>query len=186
MCVELNNTKNIDPREDLRYRSARRSATPGFTLIELLIVVAIIGIIASVIFVALNPLKRFQDSRDAKRFEDARNILDAIKLDQVDNGGSYLSGIGDMVQNKVYMIGTDTGGCNVWNSWCETNVEDASYCINLGPLTTEGYLGSIPISPNATGTWTGGHTGYTLTVSSTIATVRACEKEGPAEVEVSR
>ena len=43
----------------------------GFTLVELLIVIAIIAIIAAVIFVALDPLTRFQDSRDSARWQES-------------------------------------------------------------------------------------------------------------------
>ncbi|EKD47532.1 MAG: hypothetical protein ACD_66C00019G0006, partial [uncultured bacterium] len=40
----------------------------GFTLIELLIVIAIIAILAAAIFVALDPVTRFQEARDARRY----------------------------------------------------------------------------------------------------------------------
>ena len=46
----------------------------GFTLIELLIVIAIIAILAASLFVALNPAKRFQDARDAKRNQDVESV----------------------------------------------------------------------------------------------------------------
>ena len=41
----------------------------GFTLIELLIVIAIIAILAGVVFVSLNPSQRFKDARDATRWK---------------------------------------------------------------------------------------------------------------------
>ena len=37
----------------------------GFTLIELLIVIAIIAVLAGAVFVALDPLTRFRDARNA-------------------------------------------------------------------------------------------------------------------------
>ncbi|KKR90333.1 MAG: hypothetical protein UU36_C0007G0005 [Candidatus Uhrbacteria bacterium GW2011_GWE2_41_1153] len=60
----------------------------GFTLIELLIVIAIIAILAAAIFVALDPVTRFQEARDARRYNDLNNTLTAVVTDQVDNGGT--------------------------------------------------------------------------------------------------
>lgn len=160
----------------------------GFTLIELLIVIAIIAILAGIVFVALNPLKRFQDSRDSKRAADIENILAAIKVNQVDNGGSYLAAISTTTAGSVYMIGTDAPGtANTFNAFCDTIVTGTSTVVNLTGLVTAGYLGSLPISPNGAGSWTAGHTGYTLTRASTgILTVASCESENTTEITTSR
>ena len=157
----------------------------AFTLIELLIVIAIIAIIAAVVFVALNPLQRFQDSRDSRRAADSEAILSAIKLDQVDNGGSYLSAISAMTAGDVYMIGTDSSACNTYT--CDTPVTGAASCVNLTGLVTNGKVGSVPISPKGATTWTAGHTGYTLSRASTgIVTVRSCESENTTEISASK
>ena len=104
---------------------------------------------------------------------------------KVDNGGSYLTAITNMTAGNVYLIGTDAGSCNAYT--CDTLVTDATTCVNLTGLVTEGYLGSVPISPNGAGTWTSGHTGYTLTKASTgILTVRSCESENTTEISASR
>jgi len=57
----------------------------GFTLIELLIVIGIIGFLAAAILVAVDPVKRIQDSRDAKRWAEVNAILNAILTKQVDD-----------------------------------------------------------------------------------------------------
>ena len=159
----------------------------GFTLIELLIVIAIIAILAAVVFVALNPLKRFQDTRDARRAADINALLSAIKVHQVDNSGNYLSAISSMTAGSVYLIGTDTSSCTAYNSSCDTAVTGATTCVDLSGLVTGGYVGSVPVSPNGAGTWTAGHTGYTLSRSSTgIVTVRSCESEDTTEISVAR
>lgn len=159
----------------------------GFTLIELLIVIAIIAIIAAVSFVALDPLTRFQDSRDAARWSDATAILSATKLDQIDNGGQYLSSVANATAGEVYMIGTDTTGCDDQNAQCDVAVDGDTNCVDLSGLVTDGYLGEIPVSPNGTGSWTTGTTGYTLMRSSTGSiTIQACESENTDEIRIIR
>ncbi len=158
----------------------------GFTLIELLIVIAILGIIAAIVFVALNPGARFRDARNSRRWSDASAIMNAIKVDQVDNGGSYLADIASLENNTVYMIGTDTTNCQT-HTPCATNATSTDHCVDLTGLVTEGYLGSVPISPNGTGSWAAGYSGYTMQKESTgIITINACESEGSAAITMSR
>ena len=56
----------------------------GFTLIELLVVIAIIGILTSIVTVALSGAK--QKARDARRVADIKNIQLALALYYSDNG----------------------------------------------------------------------------------------------------
>ena len=157
----------------------------GFTLIELLIVIAIIAILAAVAFVALDPLTRFRTARDSSRWADISAVLSAIKVQQVDNGGSYLAAITSMATGTVYMIGDGTTGCD---ATCNTTVASSTACVDLSGLVTAGYVGKVPISPNGAGTWTASTTGYTLQRdTSGIVTARACEKENSAtEIKIAR
>ena len=161
----------------------------GFTLIELLIVIAIIAILAAVVFVALDPLTRFRDARDSSRWSDVSGLISAIKIDQVDNGSTYLTSISNIATGTVYMIvdGSTATGCDDQNAYCDTNVDGDTDCVNLAGLVTEGYLGKVPVSPNGDGTWASTITGYTLEKeSSGIIHVRACESENSSEIVISR
>ena len=62
----------------------------GFTLIELLIVIAIIGFLAAAILVAVDPVKRVNQARNAKRWSEANSILNAILKKQVDKRAAFL------------------------------------------------------------------------------------------------
>jgi len=157
----------------------------GFTLIELLIVIAIIAILAGVVFVSLNPLKRFQDARNSARWTDVTAVLSAIKVDQVDNGGSYLSpAITGLTADAKYIIGTATGATCV-NTNC--TVVTAGNCVNLTGLATEGYLGRVPVSPAGAGTWSDSLTGYYMSrnINGSI-TISACDAEGGGTITVNR
>lgn len=161
----------------------------GFTLIELLIVIALIAILAAVAFVALDPLTRFQDARDSARWGDVAAISTAIKVDQVDNRGSYLSAIATSTPGTVYMIGTATTGCDdAFDAGnCDATIVGDTDCVDLTGLVTEGYLAEVPVSPDGDGTWTSGATGYTLMTSSTGAiTIQACESENSASISIAR
>lgn len=126
----------------------------GFTLIELLIVIAVMAILTTVVFVALNPLARFQDSRNSRRWSDVNAILGAIKLNQVDNGGAYLPSITaqaftDGVGNEInFLISTkdtvDLTGLNCAGALGVNGVVD------LKELVDKGYLPKMPFDPNDT------------------------------------
>lgn len=127
----------------------------GFTLIELLIVIAVMAILTTVVFVALNPLARFQDSRNNRRRTDVNAILQAIKLHQVDNSGSYLTAIQTIIdgsnQDLEFMIGEGdsgdySGGLTGLSSACDA--VDLSGMVDLSGLTSAGYLPDIPYDPS--------------------------------------
>jgi prepilin-type N-terminal cleavage/methylation domain-containing protein len=168
----------------------------GFTLIELLIVIAIIGILIAIVFAALNPAKRFRQSRDAVRQNDVQAILTAIRLHEVDNDGKILQDIDDMNQNNVYMAvsgGGMTTGCDDNNAECTSTVDGDGFCVDISDLVDDGYLAEFPIGPAGEVTWDDGSSngengsGYTIEVNSDdIVFVRACEDEDTSvEIEVA-
>ena len=171
-----------------------RRDNKGFTLIELLIVIAIIAIIVSVVFVALDPLKRFADSRDSSRWQDVAALSNAIQVYQVDNGGAYLNDIASTTEDQVYMIvsGDMDSGCDDNNSDCDENVIGGAHCVDLSGLVTTGTLSAVPVSDSIEVDWDDGDgggegTGYTLERNSNgTVTIRACESENSSEIEITR
>jgi len=56
-----------------------RKIFKGFTLIELLIVIAILGILAAAVLVAVNPAKRTRQAQDAARKNDIGALATAVQ-----------------------------------------------------------------------------------------------------------
>lgn len=83
----------------------------GFTLIEVLIVVAIVGILASVVLVGLGPVQR--RGRDARRISDLRQVQTGLELYYAKNG-TYPSAV-DWAGLKSALIGGSIGVSNVPN-----------------------------------------------------------------------
>lgn len=124
--------------------------------------IAIIAILATVVFVALDPVKRFADARNSRRWTDVNNILTAVHEYIVDNGGDLPTGL------TAGQAATELGTC--------------ATCDDLStPLAK--YLKTTPVDPEGTAA----NTGYTIEVdSNNIVTVAASNAENGETVEVSR
>ena len=151
----------------------------GFTLIELLIVIAIIATLAIVVFVALNPAQRFEDTRDARRTADVATILTAIHASIVDSKGALPAGLTTSMAET--QLGTAATGCAIATGGCSVV---ATACVNLAtPMAA--YLKSMPIDP--TTSFNASRSGYSVTVdANNIVTIKACGTEGASNISISR
>lgn len=151
----------------------------GFTLIELLVVIVIISILAAIIFVAVDPAKRFGDSRDARRRSEVVSILNAILKYQVDNDGDLPSGI-DSVTATSQVLGTAGSGCD---TTCSADSTVAA-CLDLSGDLVDTYLAAIPMDPDS---GTSANTDYYInkTTGGRIL-VGACDPENAGAISVRR
>lgn len=62
----------------------------AFTLIEVLVVIGMIGILASTVLVAVNPLRQFAQARNTQRVSNVQAILNAVGNRLADNKGLFV------------------------------------------------------------------------------------------------
>jgi prepilin-type N-terminal cleavage/methylation domain-containing protein len=175
------------------------SGKPGFTLIELLIVIGILGILAGMVLVAVDPAKRLKDARDARRKSEVNSILNAVLIYVVDNQGSYPTAI-DAVATNSQIIGTSATTCQsqfhaTGTTLCgeATGGETLPACADVGASLVEGFIAQMPIDPRgvdvnvATGTYDAARTGYWInkTAAGRIQ-VGSCNHEGPDIIKLTR
>lgn len=104
----------------------------GFTLIEILVVMGMITILASVVLVAVNPLRQFAQARNSQRVSNVNAILNAIGNRVAENRGIF----------------TDLNSCST--SLPATTTPISRNGFNLRPCLIPTYLSELPFDP-ATG-----------------------------------
>jgi prepilin-type N-terminal cleavage/methylation domain-containing protein len=148
----------------------------GFTLLEILLVIGIIATLAVIVFVALDPARRYEEARNSRRLSDIQNIFSAIQQYVVDNKGAIPPGI----QTSDVQLGTATGGCEINNTICGENV---AACVDLSGILAR-YLKEIPYDPQ---NGTSERTRYTVVINeNNIITVKACDSTDAATASISR
>lgn len=84
----------------LTTRKTLNKLTRGFTLIELLIVIAIMGILAAAVLVAINPTKRTNQAKDSNVQSDVSSIASAAQAYYTTPGlGTYPVNTAALVTN---------------------------------------------------------------------------------------
>jgi len=130
-----------------------RKNKKGFTLIELLIVIGILAILASVVIIAVNPVRQFASARDAQRVSNLQAILNATFQYAAENGGVFPTTIPTSA----------TCATTATNEICKTG-GTCTGLVDLSVLTTnEKYIVQMPIDP--TGATTNG-AGYHIAKSA--------------------
>lgn len=152
-------------------KNSMKNIRAGFTLLEILLVVATIGILASIVIFAINPGKQLADTRNAQRKVDVNTILNAIKQYQIDNRGDLPS------EGYSPTITTDS------TEICRTDVNDCSSLIDMQELTNNGkYLVAIPIDPSNESI---SGTGYFVKLTNSRVTVEAPSAENGISISVT-
>ncbi|MCA9302362.1 type II secretion system protein [Candidatus Nomurabacteria bacterium] len=140
----------------------------GFTLIELLVVIGILTILLSIVLIAINPSRQFQQANNTQRRSDVSAILNATHQYMADNNGTPPSAITNTA--------TNIGSGNT----------DIDLCDDLVPT----YIAEMPFDP-IDGSYTSCasyDSGYEISKSSTDnrITVSAPSAELSETISVTR
>jgi prepilin-type N-terminal cleavage/methylation domain-containing protein len=143
----------------------------GFTLIEVLVVVGIIGLLSTVVLIAVNPARQFATAHNAQRSANIHTLLNSIGQYTVDHQGKLPDKADD--KNTETFVPIAKGGADI--------------CAVLVPV----YLPALPIDPRTGGTITDCSsdydTGYTINVDAHgYVTITAPHAELAAVIEAIR
>jgi prepilin-type N-terminal cleavage/methylation domain-containing protein len=142
-------------------------SSKGFTLIELLIVIAIIGILAAALLVALNPGQRIAAARNSRVRSDIVNLGNDSNLFNTDSGlntaclggGSYPSASGQAVCGARFVaIPNDPAGTQyefaVTPAGCAPNTATPCTAIEFdGPVYADGVITQAQVNANPRWCW---------------------------------
>ncbi len=77
----------------------------GFTLIELIVVIAVLGVLASVLLVAINPSERINEAYDAGNKSDVSQVSTALESYFTTNKGTFLKNGNPITENDLTIEG---------------------------------------------------------------------------------
>ena len=116
----------------IKHNKKYSTLSPGFTLIELLIVIAIIGILASVVISSVNTAR--SKARDTKRTQELHQLENALAL--------YFSDYGLYPACESF---------SVWNSvnWTDGGNVSGTDCFYTSLIAgATPYMSTLPVDPN--------------------------------------
>ena len=101
----------------------------GFTLLEILLVIALLGILASIVLIAINPNRQLATGRNVVRLSAINTINNAVSEYTIKNRGAYPAGITTGAYQDICPVGVTSG------------------CVDLSVLVPT-YLAEIPLDAN--------------------------------------
>ena len=144
---------NSDKNKKLSVKGYRSKIISGFTFLEILMVIGIIGILATVMVVIVNPARQLAKARDTQRDSDIYSIVATVRQYATEHSGTLPDTDGDPdtsdFPTSLTCIGSG-GGC--FDLASAGDGEDS---------IVPSYLASLPKDPK---TGTDENTGYLIMV----------------------
>ncbi|MEY2986261.1 MAG: hypothetical protein RJB24_490 [Candidatus Parcubacteria bacterium] len=114
-----------------------RQKIKGFTLLEILLVIAAIGILATIVLVAINPNRQITKISASEAKYNVNSMYKALEQYNIDNGGVYPTALG--LTNELKEV------CNTGAEQFDSTFTDCTNKVDLRSLVPT-YISEIPIT----------------------------------------
>lgn len=115
----------------VKYKKNMNTIKKGFTLIELLIVIAILGVLAVVVLVAINPVQQLARGRDSGRMSSIAQIGHAVEAFYVSHDATYPTSLTELSNaGEISTIPSEVTNAT-GNGVC-TGAPDNGWCLLTG------------------------------------------------------
>lgn len=149
----------------------------GFTLIELLVVIGVIGILAAIVLVAVNPQRQFAQARDTQRRSDLYALTNAIYQFAAEHDGN--------------LPDTDADDATSNFPTTDTCMGDTAPCFDMAAAGNAAgtetvvptYIPALPMDPS---TGTAANTQYFVSVDANGRVVASASGELAGTLTVTR
>lgn len=139
-----------------KYSTAPNSALSGFVLVEMLLVIAIVGILSTLVLMAINPAARLAEAANGQRQNDLSLIRNALENYATANSGKYPSTNGEYWCQDCTFVDYEAKGVNNWIPYLvadgfikrlpqDTRTNQGNAC---NPNPSNSYAGYVYYSPS--------------------------------------
>ena len=128
--------------------SSDSSSSSGFTLIELLIVIAILGILAAGLLLAIDPAEKLRQGADTRVINDVSQTANKIEAWTIQTGQGGIPGVyPSSAANAWTAVGQPTPPNTTYRFTYVPNVAANTFTLRVDSLQSKKYANAVPPTP---------------------------------------